>query len=162
MATGVKIDSNPSASAAEYDAWLDINDDGIINMLDIYYPALSYGATGDPTKFVAIANLSTYEWTLKEYQVNPEESVQVFNSSAGFRRVTVTAWQYPNVHMEMGVSFGNSEAGVWAPRDVIQLYDYPDGFSKTYEVTGSMLHVYFYLNEPTGSAWLDVYIYMTI
>jgi hypothetical protein len=39
-----------------YDPWLDTNDDGRIDMLDLYYPALSYGTTGDPTKNVNVTN----------------------------------------------------------------------------------------------------------
>jgi hypothetical protein len=39
-----------------YDPWLDVNDDGKINMLDLYYPSLSYGTFGDPTKNVNVTN----------------------------------------------------------------------------------------------------------
>lgn len=56
VATGVQSESNQNVNAAEYDPWLDCNDDGTINMLDIYYPALSYGAVGDSTKNVNVTN----------------------------------------------------------------------------------------------------------
>ncbi|MEM4713380.1 MAG: hypothetical protein QXQ61_02395 [Candidatus Bathyarchaeia archaeon] len=39
-----------------YDPWLDSNEDGRIDMLDMYYTALSYGTTGDPTKNVNVTN----------------------------------------------------------------------------------------------------------
>jgi len=61
MATGTttsRVD-NKLASGAEYDPWLDADDNGIINMLDLYYTAISYGATGDPTKNVNVTNWPT-------------------------------------------------------------------------------------------------------
>jgi len=40
----------------EYDPWADINDDGKIDVKDIYYLASIYGTTGDPARNVTIVN----------------------------------------------------------------------------------------------------------
>ena len=45
----------------EYDPWADINDDGKIDVKDIYYLASIYGTTGDPTKNVNVTNWPTDE-----------------------------------------------------------------------------------------------------
>jgi hypothetical protein len=55
MASGLQITSTPKASAAGYDPWLDYDENGIVNMLDLYNTAMAYGTTGDPTKNVTIA-----------------------------------------------------------------------------------------------------------
>jgi hypothetical protein len=39
-----------------YDAWVDINDDGQIDIFDIIYIATGFGTSGDPAKNVSIAN----------------------------------------------------------------------------------------------------------
>ena len=44
------------ASVSGYDPWIDYNDDGQINYLDLYSLAKAYGATGDPTKDVRVTN----------------------------------------------------------------------------------------------------------
>jgi len=43
-----------SQSAGEYDPWLDINDDGKIDMKDVGSVARAFGATGDATVKAAI------------------------------------------------------------------------------------------------------------
>jgi len=55
MVSGVQVTSAPKASAAGYDPWLDYDENGIINMLDLYNTAIAYGTTGDPTKNVIVA-----------------------------------------------------------------------------------------------------------
>lgn len=50
----------PSRSSP-YDAWKDINGDGIIDMKDIGYTVQSYGTSGDSTKFVNVTNWPTYD-----------------------------------------------------------------------------------------------------
>jgi len=39
-----------------YDPWLDVNDDGKINLVDTFTTDLAYGTTGDPTKNVNVTN----------------------------------------------------------------------------------------------------------
>ncbi|MEM3610414.1 MAG: hypothetical protein QW076_05970 [Candidatus Anstonellales archaeon] len=43
-----------SSSTREYDPWLDYNDDGIIDMKDIYQTVLHYCAEGDPVNKTAL------------------------------------------------------------------------------------------------------------
>jgi len=44
------------ASPSEYDPWIDYNDDGTINYLDLYSLAKAYGTLGVPTKKVEVTN----------------------------------------------------------------------------------------------------------
>jgi len=39
-----------------YNPWLDVNDDGKINLIDTFSTDLAYGTTGDPTKPVTVTN----------------------------------------------------------------------------------------------------------
>lgn len=45
-----------TASVGEYDPWNDTNDDGVIDISDLYAEALIYGSSGDPTKYVTVTN----------------------------------------------------------------------------------------------------------
>jgi hypothetical protein len=45
-----------SQSSGQYDPWLDINDDGRINMDEIVAATTAFGSTGDPTKNVNVTN----------------------------------------------------------------------------------------------------------
>jgi hypothetical protein len=53
MFMAIPIRSQPSG---QYDPWLDINDDGRINMDEIVASTTAFGATGDPTKNVTVTN----------------------------------------------------------------------------------------------------------
>jgi hypothetical protein len=44
-----------------YDPWLDVNDDGTINILDFAAEAVAYQSSGDPTKNVNVTNLYNYD-----------------------------------------------------------------------------------------------------
>lgn len=44
------------AGAGEYDPWLDTNDDGVINIIDIAATARAFGTSGDPTKNVNVTD----------------------------------------------------------------------------------------------------------
>jgi hypothetical protein len=71
----------PIRSAKQYDPWLDYNDDGKINLVDLSYLASSYNTAGDPTKNVNVTNwpqpfmwvnasLTGLSYDLKDGQVN--------------------------------------------------------------------------------------------
>lgn len=40
----------------QYDPWLDVNDDGMIEMMDYFYLGYGYGTSGDPAKDVSVTN----------------------------------------------------------------------------------------------------------
>jgi hypothetical protein len=68
-----KVSNNKLAngSAGEYDPWKDINDDGVIEMMDFYELGLAYGASGDPTKNVNVTNWpQPYAYNLQTGTVN--------------------------------------------------------------------------------------------
>jgi hypothetical protein len=96
MATGTTTNrvDNKLASGAGYDPWLDVDDNGIINMLDLYYTAISYGATGDPTKNVNVTN-----WQIsKDVSVFWQEDVSAGSytspaySAGGFGHLHILAY----------------------------------------------------------------------
>ena len=45
-----------TSSVREYDPWLDYNDDGIVDVQDLYSVGIAFGAMGDPTKNVTVTN----------------------------------------------------------------------------------------------------------
>ncbi len=51
----------PVSSLGTYDSWLDYNDDGTIDLKDVYPMHQAFGAEGDPTKNVNVTN-----WPLDE------------------------------------------------------------------------------------------------
>jgi len=46
----------PSRSQREYDPWVDVNDDGEIDITDVAWSAYLFGTSGDPTKNVNVTN----------------------------------------------------------------------------------------------------------
>ncbi len=91
-----------TVSAAEYDPWLDSNDDGVINMLDIYYPALAFGAAGDPTKKVNVMN-----WPVSE-----EVTVWFANSSYPLNSTVFDASGFNYLRVFLGVLWAGAPSSI--------------------------------------------------
>lgn len=70
----------PTRSAGTYDPWLDVNDDGIIEMMDFFELSNAFGASGDPTRNVNVTN-----W---------QPSYRVLNYTAHFEWITETSLYY--------------------------------------------------------------------
>jgi hypothetical protein len=60
-ATLLLVNTTRSQTAGQYDASLDVNHDGKVNMLDFAKMARTYGISGDPTVPVSVTNLHDYE-----------------------------------------------------------------------------------------------------
>jgi len=58
-ATSLLIIPTRSQTAGQYDPWLDWNDDGKINLIDVFRTELAFGTSGDPTKPVNVTNWET-------------------------------------------------------------------------------------------------------
>ena len=87
------------SSPAEYDPWLDVNDDGTINIIDLATTAKAYGASGDPTKPVEIAERRVEENVIdfvidESIENEPYSHFNITIPTAGFRIVTVSIWAY--------------------------------------------------------------------
>jgi len=68
-----------SSPAGEYDPWLDYNDDGVINIQDLFAMGKAFGTSGDPTKNVNVTNWETDCY--HRYSVNM--IADIANASAG-------------------------------------------------------------------------------
>jgi hypothetical protein len=65
LLTILPVGSNYKTSGiGEYDPWVDINDDGRINILDAINLGSSFGTTGNPTKNVSVTNWPTIIQTM--------------------------------------------------------------------------------------------------
>jgi hypothetical protein len=77
-----------SQTVGQYDAWLDYNDDGKVDMRDIGPVCRAFGTTGDPTKSVRIDSYYSMEWnktlTLERGQWN-----DTWISTKGLRKLTM-------------------------------------------------------------------------
>lgn len=156
----------PVSSLGKYDPWLDSpSGDGKIDARDVSPVAAAYGSTGDPTKPVIIANLSTYEWVGFQV-VDPGQYWDIFNSTRGYRTVTIIAIMQTNSHVNLEVSFEMFAAGGGArgPWDITSLYNAPGGENriiKTYSVVGSTIWIALYNTELALPVGVYVGIYMT-
>jgi len=79
------------SSPSEYDPWVDINDDGKINIADIFYAAKAFGTSGDPTKPVVIAGYESLE-NVTSFVLNTTEIVNFTIPTVGFRTITVSIY----------------------------------------------------------------------
>jgi len=87
------------SSHSIYDPWVDTNDDGQINIVDLYAAAVAFGTSGDPTKPVEIAERRVEENVIDFSidEVTEDEPYPHFNitiPTAGFRILTVSIWAY--------------------------------------------------------------------
>ena len=81
----------------EYDPWLDTNDDGIIDIEEIYKAALAYGTMGDPTKNVNVTNWPVASgvtvWWGVWTPLNSSVTSQAYEANGfGHLHVLVQAW----------------------------------------------------------------------
>jgi hypothetical protein len=76
------------SATSPYDPWADTDDNGFIDIKDILYTALQYGATGDPTKPVIVQG---YNWSAGSCAFNvPSESGGNLNIiTAGYKQITL-------------------------------------------------------------------------
>ena len=84
------------AGLGEYDPWLDINDDGKIDVQDSIAIWQAYGTTGDPTKPVIINGYYAMEWN-KTAELNESESITYRVSTVGLKKLTLQVSIWPRV-----------------------------------------------------------------
>lgn len=80
-----------SSGTGEYDAWVDTNEDGKINILDISTMAKAYGTSGDPTKQVVISGYSNVE-NLTSFVLLNQTLMNVTIATTGYRRITLSLY----------------------------------------------------------------------
>lgn len=147
--------------SAVYDPSLDENHDGKIDGKDIALPALIYGTAGDPTVPVTIANYTVYERTVNA--VVPSLGWYYFyNTTIGFRKVTLTEFQTTGVyHLTVVIAWNINGAAGTTGWNIDQVDVYPNqNWGKTYDVAGDTVVMSVYNNE-SFSVPIRIGIYLT-
>jgi len=85
----IVLPTRSSPTAGEYDSWVDVNDDGKINMYDLGYAAARFGTTGDPTKYVKVVNWPVAKQQTVFFQATGGGSSELYNVS-GFGHMHLT------------------------------------------------------------------------
>jgi hypothetical protein len=156
------IPMSGSQASKQYDPWMDINDDGRIDMRDITQLCINFMATGDPTKQVVI-NHKWVEWNVTA-NLSPSQSFTFENSTGGYGRFTLSVegwtqsssatshdWLYIVIYLKVkGVTIITEVAKihpsywigyiVWPPPEGITYR----GFTKTYQVDFSEVSITLY------------------
>jgi hypothetical protein len=118
------IQNSGSQASKQYDPWMDINDDGRIDMRDITQLCLNFMATGDPTKNVNVTNWLPQRPKVLLYGVwdliwNSTGSVPVLRSGGGwlyvgdYERISILVEFYP-IDIKSGFAYWSTYIW-WSP-----------------------------------------------
>ena len=154
------IPTESSPAAGEYDPWVDINEDGEINIMDIASVAKSYGASGNPERTVQIMH-STFEDGIEDIYIDPGEGWQypeVYEIwLLGFREVTIcfytnvtlsaTVYWFPTFEIGNTTIVTISAIAAYGQFDMFQIQPYI--FQKTYPVSMPVFLVKVFNNAST-------------
>ncbi len=120
-------------STTPYDAWLDYNEDGTINMRDIGAAVQAFGASGDPTKNVTVTNWPAEMEPTKtivvceNFTVNTDHQLRLpfCPNIAGYNYVSLfVSWRTtysPNAYLYCAASCDNITSFTFGPRCDINL-----------------------------------------
>jgi hypothetical protein len=144
----------------EYDPWVDLNGDGMIEGKDIAVVAKLFDTSGDPlTRNVNVTNWpstiyikrSTYEWH-GDFTIPRGGWFPINNITSGFDRVTLRIFSSDQIRVFVDF-YGNTieEFDVTVPNPVL----------KTYQVQGSKIQVKLWDWYTKGPINAEVWIYMT-
>jgi hypothetical protein len=75
------IQNSGSQASKQYDPWMDINDDGRIDMRDIGQLCINFMATGDPTKNVNVTNWPIDDQGNLRVSVMPKGNLKLLNET---------------------------------------------------------------------------------
>ena len=165
-----------SLSSKQYDPWMDINDDGRIDMRDITQLCINFMATGDPTKPVII----NHNWREGNcsFSLNPKGYTSFNISTTGFRTVTIRILAYsidthkfqlsimPKVtgsicnRLDYVVSSHTPFVILIEPPPYPWYNVMPANFKETYEVAFSELMIGIYNNSTTNTLYGTLYYYL--
>jgi hypothetical protein len=164
-----------SLSSKQYDPWMDINDDGRIDMRDIGQLCINFGAAGDPTKPVII----NHNWREGNcsFSLNPGGYTSFNIFTTGFRTVTIRILAYSIDTHKFQLSIMPKVTGSICNRLdyvisshtpfvilIVPPYPWynvmPANFEKTYEVAFSELMIGIYNNSTTNTLYGTLYYYL--
>lgn len=144
-------------SGGTYDPWMDYNEDGIIDINELYPIGQSYGSTGDPTRNVMTKH-SCYEWgqwsTLLAYG-----DYMFYNDTRGYGEVSITVWT--NATIGVLVSFYPS-SGTNGPAVEVDYFLHTSGVAthRTYPVISGRVCIRISNPDPTAVEY-GLHLYVT-
>jgi len=170
------IQNSGSQASKQYDPWMDINDDGRIDMRDITQLCINFMATGDPTKNVNVTNwppIQKVEVALAHYDYFGSVSVKAGNYTylwfdiEGYRQVSVYCWFYawPAKQYALWIKMGRLEKE-WPGGSyyttffkIIDTPNYGNFYCETFPVCGPHLGIDIWnYSNSTVTAQIGIYI----
>jgi hypothetical protein len=163
---------NSVTSNGAYDPWVDVNGDGIINILDATAIGYAWLAQGDPTRNVNITNWPQDRWELRlEYNESVGELVQsqykyiTSINVAGYKIVTLYAkingtFMISNGYLEV-VPYFNAYGIINTQPTHFDIFfgdtiSTGNSGSASFEIYGPKLDIYLYGFSNTGQFYADV------
>ena len=146
-----------TSRSAEYDPWVDINDDGKIDIFDVVGMTSRYAATGDPTKNVTVAN-----WPSNKLAYSIETSVGGFAGFqspyiqvAGYSKISICIWN--DAADDQYWLYARHTSGSDFTADYAE--NMPNNLVKTYDAPNEEIRVRFF-NVDAGSRNLKLDVYL--
>jgi hypothetical protein len=127
-------------NSASYDPWLDYNEDGKIDVNELYQLGEAYGSTGDSAKNVTIARRATAylrpggEHLLIPAGTNWNSTISV----DGYETVTVLIWPSSGSSCECSLYACDNDGYSWL---IETLYPSSNGWIKTYNVMNQRIQI---------------------
>jgi hypothetical protein len=146
-----------TSNSAEYDPWVDLNDDGKINIFDVVGMTSRYGATGDSTKNVTIAgDANKMAYSVEGVLVGAGlDFYTPYISVDGYSKMTVCLATYGN-SMDCYIFCQHLDGAEWFAVDQISdVYS----FSKTYAVPNQELMIR-YTNREAFAVPISIDVYL--
>jgi hypothetical protein len=118
---------------SRYNPWLDTNDDGLINIVDITQTARAFASSGDPTKNVTVVNWQPeYEVRyLGAFNLTADQAFEIRGQCGGYGKMTFI----PNITYISNFGFvgsvGSFEINILRMSWGIQQWSYPIGHTVT-------------------------------
>jgi len=154
----------PTMSQMPYDPWLDTNDDGIIDIEEIYNAALAYGTMGDPTKNVNVTNFpideqgnlkvkiihSTQEWSVSIIQDYPGAN-WFTNTTRGYRQISFCVWANDTCTISVQWLGGRYQV------DEFNVNAWTD-YGRKYDVLGPVIRIHTYNPHLAIRIWFSFYM----
>ena len=152
-----------SWSGSDWDPWVDIKEDGTVDIYDAITLANAYGTSGDTTKNVTVTN-----WPVKRtlnasladnWVIDGSQAWQLEANVEGYSKVTLVMKMETSSGM-LSVDVRFKIGGVLTP-SVYRNYTQPEGYCfllQNYEVIGPTIWIEL---EPSGTVRIWVGIYAT-
>jgi len=147
-----------ASSIGEYDPWIDINDDGKIDMKDVRSVAISFGTTGDPTRNVNVTN-----WAV-EQELFPENLVLRATSVYSQRMLLDDTTPYPVPDSWLRSEYDPVTVGLNTVNQLVynQTFVYTKMSTRSYAISGlpQVSLSYNVTNSPSADFFVDIYVYL--